>query len=97
MEYAKGGDLFGELSGGGAFEAPICRHLFGQMVAAIEYIHSEKIVHLDLKTGNILLDRNFRIKIADFGLALINVGKPFFQHTRGTEGYMAPEVVEHNF
>ena len=72
------GDLFEELSIGGAFSEPICRYFFKQMLAAIDYTHRQGIVHLDLKPGNILLDDNFNIKIADFGLALHNLGNPFF-------------------
>ena len=35
----------------------------------IKYLHSKRIIHRDLKLGNILLDSNYRVKIADFGLA----------------------------
>ena len=39
------------------------------MLTAIAYTHGNGIAHLDLKPGNILLDSNFNIKIADFGLS----------------------------
>jgi serine kinase len=43
--------------------------MFGELAQAIKYCHSIQISHRDLKCENILLDRNFRIKLADFGFA----------------------------
>ncbi|QHO05488.1 putative receptor-like protein kinase [Arachis hypogaea] len=64
----------------------------------LEYLHwecSTKILHLDIKPQNILLDREFVPKIADFGLAKICTKKESIvslQCPRGTAGYIAPEV-----
>ncbi|KAG1367829.1 receptor-like protein kinase HSL1 [Cocos nucifera] len=61
------------------------------------YMHhgcSPPIVHRDVKSGNILLDSEFRAKIADFGLArmLVKLGEPnSVSAVAGTFGYMAPE------
>ena len=40
-----------------------------RLVAGLAYIHSHRIIHRDLKLGNMLLDNNMELKIADFGLA----------------------------
>ena len=40
-----------------------------QIAIAIQYIHSRKILHCDLKSANILIDKNFNIKLSDFGLS----------------------------
>ncbi|KAF8413692.1 hypothetical protein HHK36_001684 [Tetracentron sinense] len=62
----------------------------------IAYLHEEcrqKIVHLDIKPQNILLDYNFNAKVSDFGLSkLIERDQSQVVTTmRGTPGYMAPE------
>lgn len=39
------------------------------IVNGVKYIHSQKIIHRDLKLGNIFIDGRFNVKIGDFGLA----------------------------
>ncbi|GAU38747.1 hypothetical protein TSUD_158780 [Trifolium subterraneum] len=69
----------------------------------LEYLHngcSSRILHLDIKPQNILLDEDFCPKISDFGLAKICQRKDSIVSilgTRGTIGYMAPEVINRAF
>ncbi|XP_045797005.1 LEAF RUST 10 DISEASE-RESISTANCE LOCUS RECEPTOR-LIKE PROTEIN KINASE-like 2.4 isoform X1 [Trifolium pratense] len=69
----------------------------------LEYLHhgcSSRILHLDIKPQNILLDEDFCPKISDFGLAKICQRKDSIVSilgTRGTAGYMAPEVLSRAF
>lgn len=70
---------------------------FGQICAAVSYLHKKDIIHRDLKPGNILLKEN-RVKICDFG------GAKLMEQTRssayrkdkelflGTQEYLAPEI-----
>ena len=67
---------------------------------ALQYAHEQGIVHRDIKPENILLDKQGRVKIADFGIAKM-VGVEAGQQTltgakdvMGTPHYMAPEQIE---
>jgi predicted Ser/Thr protein kinase len=68
---------------------------------ALQYAHDMGIVHRDIKPENVLLDRNGRVKIADFGLAkLVKPGAAdssltLAGSTMGTPKYMAPEQMDH--
>ena len=72
-----------------------------QICDALQYAHTAGIIHRDIKPENILLDKNGRVKIADFGLAkLVGQGPANFTLTEsggmlGTPFYMAPEQTEH--
>ncbi|XP_057949884.1 LEAF RUST 10 DISEASE-RESISTANCE LOCUS RECEPTOR-LIKE PROTEIN KINASE-like 2.1 [Malania oleifera] len=69
----------------------------------LEYLHrgcTTRILHFDIKPHNILLDEYFCPKISDFGLSKLCHGKESIvsmMDTRGTYGYIAPEVYCRNF
>lgn len=48
---------------------PEVRYYVRQLVEGCRYIHSQHVIHRDLKLGNMLLNGNMQVKIADFGLA----------------------------
>ncbi|XP_054833346.1 serine/threonine-protein kinase 10 [Eublepharis macularius] len=68
----------------------ICR----QMLEGLNYLHSKKIIHRDLKAGNVLLTQDGDIKLADFGVSAKNM-KTLQRRDSfiGTPYWMAPEVV----
>ena len=66
-----------------------------QIIIALNYIHSNNIIHRDLKLGNILLGDNMEIKIGDFGLStkLDRKSKKGLDKQVGTLDYEAPEIL----
>ncbi|TYI54475.1 hypothetical protein E1A91_D11G077100v1 [Gossypium mustelinum] len=62
------------------------------LARGLSYLHSKKIVHRDVKTENMLLDKTRTLKIADFGVARLEASNPNdMTGETGTLGYMAPE------
>lgn len=67
MELAEGGDLLEFIKKRGPLPNNLARRMFSELAQAIRYIHNLQITHRDLKCENILLDKNYHIKLADFG------------------------------
>ncbi|HZU99240.1 MAG TPA: protein kinase [Planctomycetota bacterium] len=68
--------------------------LLEKVARAVHYAHERGIVHRDLKPGNILVDRSFEPKVADFGIARLLADESHLTRTGtflGTPAYMAPE------
>ena len=79
----------------GSFITPEIQSLLLGLASGLKYIHSQKIMHRDLKLGNIFIDSNFRIKIGDFGLATkLEFKRECKRTVCGTPNYIAPEVLE---
>lgn len=92
MEFAPGGELRAYVERQLLLEEEEARQFFKQIVRAIHYVHSKKIIHRDLKLENILLDAQNRCKIVDFGLSDYVSSKERTVTDAGTEAYLAPEV-----
>ena len=60
---------------------------------ALHYVHETRMVHRDIKPGNLLVGDDGRIYVADFGLALRESRQPSELSTAGTPSYMSPEQV----
>jgi len=97
LEYCPGGDLFEILYYTHQFHPIIARSYFVQLLSGLKACHDAGIVHRDIKPQNLLLDGNYQLKIADFGLSFISktCGNEAEMKTRcGTRGYQAPELIK---
>ena len=48
---------------------PETRYFMWQLLKATKYMHDRKVIHRDLKLGNVFIDKNMNVKVGDFGLA----------------------------
>lgn len=77
-----------------AITEPETRFYMRQILSGVQYLHSNSIIHRDLKLGNLFLNDDLHVKIGDFGLA----AKIEFDGERkktlcGTPNYIAPEIL----
>jgi len=72
--------------------ATLCRRYFRDLISGVEYLHSMCVAHRDIKSQNLLIGRDGRLKIADFGLATHFQPDKMVEGMCGTLQYMAPEV-----
>lgn len=101
-EYIENGNLSEHLRGSGRDPLPWSNRVQIALDSArgLEYIHEHTVpvyIHRDIKSANILIDKNFHAKVADFGLTkLTEVGSSSLP-TRlvGTFGYMPPEYAQY--
>jgi len=90
MEYAPHGDFFDFVTKHReSLDDKLVRTYFRQLIEGIEYLHSSRVAHLDLKPENLLLGADFNLKIADFDLSHVFGDKKIL--SRGTRYYRAPE------
>lgn len=70
------------------------RSYIAQLVKGIQYIHSKRVVHRDLKLGNLFLNASMQLKIGDFGLSeIVNENNDKLTSLSGTPNYIAPEIL----
>ncbi|XP_067112759.1 serine/threonine-protein kinase 36 [Osmerus mordax] len=93
-EYAEG-ELFQILEDDGNLPESQVAEIAHQLVSALYYLHSHRILHRDMKPQNILLGKGGVVKLCDFGFArAMSVSTLVLTSIKGTPLYMSPELVE---
>jgi serine/threonine protein kinase len=94
MEYVPGQSLDHLIESSSANKLPLALtlQLIHEVAQALDYAHSQGVIHLDIKPANILITKEGRAKIADFGIArLSHSNLKLSGNVFGSPAYMAPE------
>jgi len=94
LEHIEGGELFDYLVKRGRLSEPEALGFFQQIIYGVDFCHRNHICHRDLKPENLLLDKNLNIKIADFGMASLQVPSKMLETSCGSPHYASPEIIK---
>ncbi|OMJ84379.1 hypothetical protein SteCoe_14533 [Stentor coeruleus] len=94
LEYSGGGDLLKLVKTRGSLTELEGKHIFSQLIEAIQACHTKNIIHRDVKLDNILITTDFTcIKLCDFGVSRsVKPGEKIYDQC-GTPAYLAPEII----
>jgi eukaryotic-like serine/threonine-protein kinase len=95
MEYVRGTNLKHVLQADQPLPLALVADIVAQTADALDYAHSQGVVHRDVKPANIILTADNRVKITDFGIARLNTSNLTQEgQLLGTPNYMAPEQIQ---
>jgi serine/threonine protein kinase len=95
MEYVRGTNLKQILQSGQPLSPDFVVEIVAQVGEALDYAHSNRVIHRDVKPANILITEDRRVKITDFGIARIDTSNLTQEgQLLGTPNYMAPEQIQ---
>jgi serine/threonine-protein kinase len=96
MEYVDGVTLAERLAECGRLPLAEAWRVFGQVVAAVAYLHNRDVLHRDLKPANIKINTAGSVKLLDFGISkdAVSPHVTLHNHVVGTPPYLSPEQFE---
>ena len=93
LDFLSGGDLRYHYNSDHVFTENEVKFFVSNIILSLEYIHSNNIIHRDVKPENLVFDSKGYLYLTDFGVAK-NLKDQNSSDTSGTPGYMAPEVIQ---
>ena len=95
IEAATNGTLLDYISQHGKLRENEAAKFFCELISAVKYLHENKIIHRDIKAENILLDKEFHVRLTDFGLSdVMKDDSSTFDIKCGSFPYSAPEMLK---
>jgi serine/threonine protein kinase len=97
LEYVPGGSIASMLERFGRFGEELAQRYTRQLLKGLQYLHEKRIVHRDLKGGNVLHTSDGIVKLADFGASKVYRDATCtdgMKSMRGSVFWMAPEVIK---
>lgn len=95
MEYVDGltlAELLKRVEGGTLTPAE-CSHILDKVAEALTFAHENRVLHLDIKPSNIIIDRSGEPRLCDFGMATLASAAGYGDARGGTVGYMSLEQI----
>ena len=93
VEYMDGGSLQDVVDNGGCRDEEVLADIAHQVLLGLDFLHSHNQMHRDIKPGNILLNCQGQVKLADFGISRVHVSKHAKTDFSGTVNYMVSSVL----
>lgn len=91
-EYCGGGELLSRINQEGRIAEKDAKGIFAQLVAAVDHLHTQGIVHRDIKAENVYFSAPALVKLGDFGFSTLSTAYDTLTTCCGSPPYAAPEL-----
>ena len=93
-ELCSGGDLLNYITKRKKLSEDMAKFAFKSIISGLEYCHTHRVLHRDIKLDNVLMNSDSELKICDFGVSKIISKGEILNDKCGTPAYMAPEILK---